>query len=229
MTIDDLILLCPKALFELTRECVRQTDKYSPEDDHSQHAACCLLVLRSASVLRAAGELLKPDTFDSWDILNRAFLESRDLLTTFRFDDEETRTVIQRWFKGQGDTWKPNHKKCEKFLESMGAKDLQLAKRWGLFSGIAHPTHGGGVNSAAILIGWCYGPADKNLATIFEEKKADYIGSIVTLIATACYDFAGFIPLGFDLKSMPTAEQLRVESPSIVIPILNNHPQARHV
>src|ERR1700692_20880 len=97
MTIDDLTGLAPRALTELMHECVRQLDNYVPE---SQHAACYLLALRSISILNATAQLLKPGTFDSWDILARAFLESRDLLTTFRFDDEETRKLVRRWFKG---------------------------------------------------------------------------------------------------------------------------------
>src|SRR6266850_5399212 len=129
MTIDDLMGLAPGALTELTHECIRHVDNYGPE---SQQNACYFLALRSISILNATAQLLKPGTFDSWDILARAFIESRDLITTFRFDDEETRKRVTQWFKsGGGDTWKPDYKKCEDFLNGVGAKDLQLAKRWG--------------------------------------------------------------------------------------------------
>lgn len=75
-----------------------EADECFDLDINSQHAACFLLAIRSASLLRGMEALLRPDTFDSWDVLMRAFLESRDILLTFRFDDEGTRKHI----RGQG-------------------------------------------------------------------------------------------------------------------------------
>jgi hypothetical protein len=38
--------------------------------------------------------MLQADTFDSYDVLQGAFMETRDLLATFRFDNDETRNRI---------------------------------------------------------------------------------------------------------------------------------------
>jgi hypothetical protein len=218
MTIDDLMGFAPDALIELTHECIRHIDDYGPE---SQHNACYFLALRSVSILNATAQLLKPGTFDSWDILARAFLESRDLLTTFRFDDEETRKTVVRWFEsGGGDTWKPDHKKCEEFLNGVGAKDLQLAKRWGVMSSVSHPTYLATQNSVAIITSRVFNQDGPDLGKALEEKKADFMLSISTLIATMVYESPAWIRLGLDLGHMPTAERVRTESAPIVISIL---------
>ncbi len=218
MTIDDLMRLAPDALMELTHECIRHVDDHGKE---SQHNACYFLALRSVSILNATAQLLKPGTFDSWDILARAFLESRDLLTTFRFDDEDTRKTVARWFKtGGGETWKPDHKKCEEFLNGIGGKDLQLAKRWGMMSSVSHPTYLATKNSVAIVTTFVFNQDRPDLAKALEEKKADFILCVSTLLATMVYESPGWIPLGLDIGRMPTAERVRTESAPIVISIL---------
>jgi hypothetical protein len=218
MTMDELMALVPGALVELTHECIRRVDDYGPE---SQHNACHFLALRSVSILKATAQLLKPGTFDSWDILARAFLESRDLLTTFRFDDQETRKTVARWFKsGGGETWKPDHKKCEDFLNGIGARDLQLAKRWGMLSAISHPTYLAAKNSVAIVTSFVFDQERPDLVKALEEKKADFMLSVSTLIATMVYENPAWIRLGFDTARMPTAERVRTASPPIVTSIL---------
>jgi hypothetical protein len=54
------------------------------------------------------GIMLGPETSDSYEVLCRAHLEARDLLMTFRFDDEGARNKIRYWFAGTADSaWKP--------------------------------------------------------------------------------------------------------------------------
>jgi hypothetical protein len=112
----------------------------------------CKIGGRELSLLRAMEELLKPDTFDSWDVLMRAYMETLDLLSTFRFDDEAARAHIEKWFAEKAkDVWEADHKKIELFLTGAGAYDLKLGRQWGIFSGLSHPTTKTPHNSAHIL------------------------------------------------------------------------------
>ena len=54
--------------------------------------SCLRLVLCRCYAER--GKMLQADTFDSYDVLQGAFMETRDLLATFRFDNDETRNRI---------------------------------------------------------------------------------------------------------------------------------------
>jgi hypothetical protein len=45
--------------------------------------------------------VLGPETIDSYEVLGRAHLEARDLLMTFRFDDENARQKVRYWFGGK--------------------------------------------------------------------------------------------------------------------------------
>ena len=168
------------------------------------------------------GKLLQADSFDSYDVLQRAFLESRDLLTTFRFDDDETRNRIQVWFKGKDkDAWKPQHAVCERFLKTVGADNLQLAKKWGVFSALAHPGYRAVQNSVALMGTPMYPQKMHELIGVLEEKVADYITGIVTLFITATFELPGWVHLGCDVNRMQTAENLRQTAPSIVLPLLS--------
>ena len=79
------MVLAPTAIKELTAELFRRGDECMKADETSQSTACFLLALRLASLLCGMGLLLKPSTRDSYDVLARSFMESRDLLLTFRF------------------------------------------------------------------------------------------------------------------------------------------------
>jgi hypothetical protein len=222
MTFEQLSDLVPSVLSEMTSEFVRKGGEYFDLDITSEHTACFLLAIRSVSLLRGMEALLMPDTFDSWDVLMRAFMESRDLLLTFRFDDEGTRNHIRAWFKGKGSqTWKPKHKICERFLAGVGGFDSELARRWGLFSGLAHPTALAAQNSAAITAARISKKSRPDLAMALEEKRADYLTSIVTLFITASFELPGWIHLGCDINRMPNAERFRIMAPAVVLPILN--------
>jgi len=110
-------------------------------DPNSQTSACFLLAIRSTSLLLGMNRLLDPATRDSWDVLARSFMESRDLLLTFRFDDNGIRNSIKSWSEGKNDgSWRPRHKKSEEFVKRIGAGDTELAKRWSAFSTLSHPT-----------------------------------------------------------------------------------------
>jgi hypothetical protein len=222
MTFERLCDLVPKVLSEMTSEFVLKGGEYFDLDVNSQHTACFLLAIRSVSLLRGMEALLGPDTFDSWDVLMRAFMESRDLLLTFRFDDEGTRNHVRSWFKGKdSQAWKPKHKICERFLTQVGAVDSELARRWGLFSGLSHPTARAARNSAAITAARISNKSRPNLTIALEEKRADYLSSIATLFITASFELPGWIHLGCNTNRMPSAERFRIEARAAVLPILN--------
>jgi hypothetical protein len=187
----------------------------------SQPTACFMLALRSLSLMCGMEKVLQVETFDSYDVLQRAFLESRDLLTTFRCDDERTKSRIKAWFKDKDkNTWKPEHSVCERFLNTLGADNLQLAKRWGMFSALAHPSFSATRNSAA-LIGASVNPQKATeLVPILDEKRADFLTGLVSLFITTSSEHPGWVLLGCDSKRMLTAEVLRQTAPSVVFPIM---------
>src|SRR5437588_27470 len=88
----------PLVLQELATEFVRVGGRCMDIDPNAQIIACFLLGLRSTSLLWGMKCLLEPATRDSWDVLVRSFMETRDLLLTFRFDDDGIRNTIQTWF-----------------------------------------------------------------------------------------------------------------------------------
>jgi hypothetical protein len=99
--LQELFLYVPTAIGEMQREFFRVGGEHFDRDMNSQHTACFMLGIRSASLLTGMGKMLQTDSFDSYDVLQRAFLETRDLLTTFRFDQDETRARIKVWFIGK--------------------------------------------------------------------------------------------------------------------------------
>jgi len=98
----ELLIKAPVVITELGSEFVRRGQESMLADEKSQHTACFLLAIRATSLLLGMGTLLKPNCRDSLDVLIRAYLESRDLLMTFRFDDQGTRKRIQGWFGRAG-------------------------------------------------------------------------------------------------------------------------------
>ena len=111
-------------------------------------------------------------------------------------------------------------KKCEEFLNTVGARNLQLAKRWGILSGVSHPTCVAAKNSAAIIGGFIFQQARPDLTKALEEKKADFMLSVSTLIATILFESPAWIPLGLDVEEMPTAKRVHAEAAPVVISIL---------
>jgi len=181
------------------------------EDPDSQRSVCLLLAIRCCSLLVGMGRLLDPSTRDSWDVLVRAFMESRDLLLTFRFDDKGIRNDIRAWCEGKNDgSWRPRHKKAEAFVKRMGAGDTELGKRWSAFSALSHPTIHAAKNSTNFVVTWVTGRHDPSSEEIMRRKCADYLISIATLIVGSTFEFAEWVPLGCDLARMPHVESFRL-------------------
>jgi hypothetical protein len=222
-TMDEILISAPGVLTELAREFTRRGDEEYRKDEKSQASACFFLALRSISLLCGMGRLLKPETRDSVKVLMRGFLESRDLLMTFRFDDQGIRNKIGIWFKGDvGTTWKAEHTRCEGYLDKLGYKGSDFAKKWSQTTTLAHPTRFASQNSVNCVTLWAATPrrqADFN--DMMEPEVADYLTSIATLIVLATHDLPGLISLGCDLNRMPNIDQFRANVFSIVVPILN--------
>src|SRR4051812_46347416 len=98
-------------------EFFRVGGEHFDRDMTSQETACFMLAIRAASMLATMGKVLQADSFDAYDVLQRAFMETRDLISTFRFDRDETRKRIKTWCEGKDkDAWKAEHGVCERFL-----------------------------------------------------------------------------------------------------------------
>jgi hypothetical protein len=89
--LDDVLNAAPKTLDELTRELINRLGNEMRADTKSQLTACLQLGLRSASIMHGMARVLDLHTLDSYETLNRAAIEARDLLMHFRFNDKATR------------------------------------------------------------------------------------------------------------------------------------------
>lgn len=220
MTLDELILLAPKVVQQMTTEFVRRGSECINAEQESQLTACFLLALRASSLLCGMALLMKPNTRDSWDVLARSFMEARDLLLDFRFDDDETRQKIRRWFHGK--EWRAERKRIEAFLNQLAGGALELAKRWGMFSELSHPTVTACRNSTALTVSWVT-RRQEDFATAMEAKVADYLMSISTLIIATTSNFDGWIELGCDLNRMPDVLPFRDQVRESILSILARH------
>ena len=149
-------------------------------------------------------------------------MEARNLLVDFRFDDDETRQRIQRWFRGR--EWRADHKRCEAFLNHLSGGETELARRWGMFSTLSHPTVAACRNSTAMTVSWVTHRPEDSVAAM-EAKVADYLTSVVTLIIATTFDFSGWISLQCELGRMPHDEPFRARVKEIVAPILGRSEQ----
>ncbi len=218
--LEELLVAAPTVLDEMVSEFVRVADGHMRANKHSQATACSFLAIRSVSLLCSMSLLLRPATLDGYDVLARSFLESRDLLTTFRFDNDGTRKQVQAWFAGK-DGWKPKHKVCEEFVVKLGASAPEFAKRWGIFSGLSHPTARAAENSAALTASRVSGRLrDEDVMEILRPKVADFLASVASLIFATTFEYPQWIALGFDLGRMPTVEPFRIDTAAIAIPAL---------
>jgi hypothetical protein len=218
--LEELLTAAPTVLEEMVKEFVRIANVHGQADKRAQATACSLLAIRSVSLLCSMGLLLRPSTLDGYDVLARSFLESRDLLTTFRFDNEAARNQIHAWFAGK-EGWKPKHKACEEFVMKIGGSDPEFARRWGIFSGLSHPTARAAENSGALTAARLSGTMKgDDLLEMMRPKVADYLTNVASLTFAATFDFAEWIPLGCDLDRMATAEQFRIDTAAIAVPIL---------
>jgi len=222
MNLQELLITAPNVIQEMATEFFRRGDECMKADETSQLTACFLLALRSASLLCGMGLLMKPNTRDSWDVLARSLMESRDLLMNFRSDDQGTRNKIKTWFAGQNNNaWKAEHKKCERFWANLGGGELELGKRWSMFSALSHPTVHAARRSSAMAVSWVTG---RTKVEDFEEtmrpKIVDYITSLRTLIVVATFDLPGWISLGCDLSRMPHVEPFETNAARVTSPLL---------
>jgi hypothetical protein len=222
MTFDELWVNSPIVLRELAAEFVRRGDECLKADKESQLTACMFLALRSVSLLLGMAKVMEPETRDSWDVLARALQESTDLLMYFRFDEDGVRKKIGYWFAGKGDSaWKADHHKCEEFIRRLGEGETELAVRWSAMTVFSHPTVYAAQNSAKNVAGWVTGFAKTESPTdTILPKIADYLTSISKLMVVATFDLPGWVPLGFDLNRMPTADRFQRECKNVVGTIL---------
>jgi hypothetical protein len=221
MTLDELLTGAPAVLKELAKEFYRVGGRQMDVDPKSQESACFLVAFRSLSLLSGMRCLLTPATGDSWDVLVRSFMEAKDLLFTFRFDDQSIRNSIRSWFEGKNEgSWRPRHKKCEDLAKKLGAGETELAKRWSAFSALSHPTFYACQNSTYLIVNWVTARhGDTN--HIMKRRTADYLTSIGSFIVTTTFDnIPQFVPLGCDMQRMPRVEPFRLAVAETAGPIL---------
>jgi len=225
MTMNEILESAPAVLLEFTRELVRRGAECAQVDSNSQESACLSLAIRAASLLLSMGVLLRPPCRDSVEVLCRAFLESRDLLMTFRFDQQGARNKVRYWFAGKDDpSWKPELKKCEEFLDKIGEGSSELGQRCSQMSALSHPTTYAATNSVSCVTLWAsVPPRPDDFVAVMVPKIADYLTSISTLVVIATYELPGLISLGFDVTRLPLTEQFRENVKEVVLPILNSY------
>ncbi len=223
MDINDVFLAAPDVLVELTRELFRRTDEEYKKNQRSQLTACFSLAIRSASLLSGTAQLIMPPTHDSAEVLQRGFLEARDLLLTFRFDHEGTRKKIGYWFIGNADnSWKAEHLKCDELMARLGAGGSQFGKRWSMNTTLAHPTKFATQNSIVCASSWAGTPPRVlDFQQMMQLKVADYLASIASLIVIATHDLPELVSLNCDLNRMPHIDEFRADAFAVSKPILD--------
>lgn len=229
MTLDDILKEAPKMLEALTRELFRRAVESMQADAKSQLTACLQLGLRSASIMHGMYRLLDLHTLDSYETLNRAAIEAKDLLMHFRFDDIGTREKIGYWFVGAKDTsWSAGHKKLEEFLAKQGALDSKLGESWSRVSALTHPTKYASNNSTVVIVHRMTGLLNR---LDIDFKRADYVVGLSRLFLAAVWDYPGWIPLGLRHANMPNFHSFCQNAEVIGVPIVNarlSHPLPEH-
>jgi hypothetical protein len=221
MTIHDLIPDAPGVLHELSTEYFRVAEIATTADPRSQRSACLLLALRAVSILHGMKQVLSPETIDSADLLARSFVEARDLLFTFRFDDQSTRKKIHAWFEMKGDgAWKPNHQRCEDYLRSMGGGNSELSIRWSMLSALSHSTYVAANNSARVVERRIKG-AEAPSSIASDVKVADYLLSFASLFALTAGEQPTWISLGLDYEKLKRSILLSLMAAKVTQPIID--------
>lgn len=219
-----LLMAAPSVLGELKDEFIRRADQCLLANPKSQVSACLLLALRSVSLLISMGLLLKPTARDSFDVLARSMMESRDLLMTFRFDDGGARQRIAYWFEGKRDNaWKADRKKCVDFLMKLGADNLSLEERWSMLSVMSHPTIYAAEHSAGSLVSQMAGRFEReDVSASMMAKRADFLVSISRFIMATMLDPPGWISLGCDHSRLPQVESFSERVETVALPYLSH-------
>ena len=220
----ELLDRVPTVLKELATEFYRVGGRSMDIDPNSQTSACFLLGFRSTSLLWGMKSLLEPTSRDSWDVLVRSFMETRDLLLTFRFDDNGIRNTIRTWCQGKnGSSWRARHKKTEEFVKKIGGGDTELGRRWSAFSALSHPTVHAAKHSTSLMVTRVTGRSE-DYDEAMNPKIADYLASVGTLIVATTFDeFPELIPLGCDLNRMPNVEPFRLSVARTIPSVLGVH------
>lgn len=219
VTVDDLLRDAPKTLDQLTGEIFRRTHEAILVDATSQLTACLQLALRSASILSGMSRVLDLATLDSFETLNRASIEARDLLMYFRFDEKGIRERVGYWFAGGADNaWKADHAKVDEFLTKQGAVGIQLASNWSKLSVLAHPTKYAADNSSVIVMHRMTGLLN---GLNIPQKRADYVVGVSRLIMAVTCDLPSWIPLGLNEANMPSVQSFSQAAEAIAAPIVD--------
>jgi hypothetical protein len=221
MNLSELLALAPIVIGELGKEFFAGLEANHAVNKESQLTACYLLAVRSTSLLLGMGKVLEIATLDSLEVLTRAFLESSDLLMSFRFDDDGARKKIAYWFAGKDDSaWKPDHNKCEEFWRNLGRGESQQGTRWSALSVLSHPTIYATHNSAAYAEAWVKKLHRSDVHQLYVRKIADYLTSINKLTIIGTFDLPRWVQFGIDLQRIPNVEPFRKGCDEIVAPLL---------
>jgi hypothetical protein len=219
MTVHELLPEAPGVLRELSAEFLRVFEIATAEDPRSQRSACLLLAVRAASIRRGIQRVLTPETTDCADLLARPFVEARDLLLAFRFNDEGTRKKINAWFEGKGDgAWKPNHQRCENYLRSIGGGESELGIRWSMLSALSHSTYVAATSSARV-VEWHIKSPEAPPTFAFDVKVADYLLSFASLFGLTGGEMPAWISLGFDPLRLQRCVLFSLTAAKVAAPI----------
>lgn len=163
-------------LHELQTEYLRVgTERCKNLEDRTQLSAFLRLGIRSVSLLRAMLKLLQPDSLDAYDPIRRSFLETWQLQFEFRLPDSTTK--VQKWFQGDGDTWKSHKQKLERYMEKKAPGPAGFGREWGELSELTHPTCAASVNSCAVVtILRGLNPNKQLLDQSLEDLAGDFCG-----------------------------------------------------
>jgi hypothetical protein len=223
MNLDGIVDVAPDVLEALTRELFNKHGPAMDADRESQLTACLQLGLRSASIMHGMSRVLDLHTFDSFETLNRAAIEARDLLMHFRFNDEGTRRKIGYWFGGAKDSaWKADHARLNDFLTKQAfLLNTQLGESWSSMSVLTHPTKYAADNSTVVIVNRMTGRVNSIDRTNITLKSADYVVGIARLFLATVYDLPGWIPLGLNLANIPDVQQFCINAELVGGAILN--------
>jgi hypothetical protein len=233
MALDGIVDAAPNVLEALTRELFNRHAPALHADRKSQLTACLQLGLRAASITHGMSRVLDLHTFDSYETLNRAAIEARDLLMHFRFDDEGTRRKVGYWFAGKPDNaWKADHARLDEFLTKQNVLlNTSLGESWSSMSVLTHPTMYAADNSSVVIINRIAGRVNDLDRINITLKRADYVVGIARLFLATVYDVPGWIPLGLNLANIPDVQQFCINAELVGGPILNDpnpHPLPDH-
>lgn len=221
ITVLDLLPQAAEVIEEVSAEYLRVAEIASTDDPRSQRSACLLLALRAASILRGMKGVLTSETADCAYLLARPFIEARDLLLTFRFNDKSTRKKIHAWFEGKGDgAWKPNHQRCEEFLRSIGGGESELEIRWSMLSALNHSTYVAATNSARLMEWRIKKPHEPSPAS-FDVTVADYLFSFASLFGLTAGENPKWVSLGLDPSRIQRSVAFSLAVATVAAPILD--------